>query len=673
MATSNLPRIELTRGDVDAFERSAEKEWLVTNGIGGFASGTAANACTRRYHGLLVAALKPPVERTVMVAKLEAFADYDGRRFSLTSSEYGDGTVDPRGYSHLERFGIEGTLPIWQYVLGDARVQQRVAMVHGENTTVVSFTLERASSPLRLELRPLCTYRDYHSHTHGSGWNLQVDPYSVGCEIRAFDGARPYRLFIDRGSFEAEAGWYWNYRHRAESARGLDDREDLFSPGTFVAELSAGDTVTLTLTAEPETQAGALAVSRERSRQAGLLDAIATSQPQWVQSLALAADQFIVTRTGAGESAKSIIAGYPWFSDWGRDTMIALPGLTLAMGQLDIAADILRTFARFVSEGMLPNRFPDAGEAPEYNTVDATLWYFEAVQQYFEHSGDRALIASLYPILSDIIDWHLRGTRYGIHVDRDGLLFAGESGVQLTWMDAKVGDWVVTPRIGKPVEVNALWYRALLVMKALGSALGDRTAERRFATLASGVAKAFRERYWLPDHGYLADVIDGPGGTDTSLRPNQIFAVSLDGSLLERDRQRAVVDVCARKLWTPMGLRSLATDEAGYIGHYGGGPVERDAAYHQGTVWGWLLGPFALAHYRVYGNAGAARAWLDGIEGHLRQACIGSISEIFSGDEPHRPEGCFAQAWSVAEALRAWIEIQRIEAGNQQLKGEAAS
>jgi len=451
----NSPRIELGRGELDSFESAASREWLVTNGLGGFASGTIAGARTRRYHGLLVAALKPPVERVVLVAKLEASARYDGSAFALGSNEYADGTIDPRGFENLASFALEGLTPVWRWVIGDAVLEQRITMVHGENTTVVSFTLVRASSRLALTLKPLCTYRDYHAQARG-GWSLGVTPLSGGCEIRAFDGAVPYRIVADRGLFNIRPEWYWNFRHRAETARGLDDREDLFVPGELAVELATGDTVTLTLStvssgAEVAHGDRAAPFAREAHRQQKLLEAAPANAPDWIRRLALAADQFIVRRANAGHS---VIAGYPWFSDWGRDTMIALPGLTLATGRFDVAASVLRTFARFVSEGMLPNRFPDAGESPEYNTVDATLWYFHALDQYVASSGDRKLVAELYPTLLEIVDAHLRGTRFRIHADSDGLLYAGTPGVQLTWMDSKIGDWVVTPRHGKAVEIQ---------------------------------------------------------------------------------------------------------------------------------------------------------------------------------------------------------------------------
>jgi predicted glycogen debranching enzyme len=658
MTPMTLPLIELGRAELTGFEASAQREWLVTNGLGGFASGSIGGARTRRYHGLLVAALKPPLERVVLVAKLDATVHYRGDAVALGSNEYADGTVDPRGFERLERFRLEGQTPVWQYVIGDALLEQRVTMVHGESTTLVTFALVRASGPVTLALKPYCTYRDYHGQTRGADWAPRTALLSRGCEIHAFDGARPYRLEIDRGSFGSAPTWHWSFKLRAESARGLVDREDLFVPGQFSAELQVGESVTLRLALGEDAGAPAAAFAAERRRQQHLLEASGTAaEPDWVRRLVLAADQFVVRRGGSA-GGRSIIAGYPWFGDWGRDTMIALPGLALATGRHDVARNVLRTFGQFVSEGMLPNRFPDAGEMPEYNTVDATLWYFHALDEYVAATGDRALVAELYPVLQGILEAHLKGTRYRIHVDADGLLYAGEPGVQLTWMDAKIGDWVVTPRIGKPVEINALWYRALVTMESFAGLQGDGLAQRRYAALAGNALRSFRRRYWSKELGYLADVVDGPGGVaDYSLRPNQILAVSLDASLLEREQARAVVDTCARELWTPVGMRSLARRERGYTGRYAGGPQERDAVYHQGTVWSWLLGPFAIAHWNAYRDADAARAYLTGIAQHLREACIGQVSEIFDGDVPHRPEGCVAQAWSVAEVLRAWRTV----------------
>ena len=657
----------LGRAECGNFDIAANKEWLVTNGLGGYAAGTISGTNTRRYHGLLVAALQPPVGRTVLVAKVDGTATYADKTYPLFANEFADGTIDPHGYRYLESFHLEGLIPVWTYALADARLEQRVWMKHGHNTTYLTFTLTRATAALSLTLTPLCTYRDYHSHHRGS-WSFEAKAIPHGFEICNSHGAQAYRVVADRGKFQLAPEWYWAFKHRLESYRGLDDIEDLLAAGRFTATLRPGQTLTLICSTEPvEPHDGITALKQEQQRQAGLLKQLPADQPDWIQQLSLAADQFIVQRRAeSGEAGQTVIAGYPWFSDWGRDTMIALPGLTLATGRPEVAATILRTFACYVSQGMLPNRFPDAGETPEYNTVDATLWYFQAVYQHWRYTKTLTLGKELYPCLADIIRWHQRGARYNIKVDpEDGLLFAGEPGVQLTWMDARVGDRVVTPRLGKAVEVNALWYNALRIMAELSKRLRQPEAAREYAEQANMVAENFRRRFWFEPGGYLYDVIDGPDGElgpdgrryDASLRPNQIFAVSLPFPLLTDTQAKVVVDTCARHLWTSPGLRTLADHEVAYVGHYGGDQDKRDGAYHQGTVWGWLLGSFATAHYRVYGDGMLARSLLTPVKAHLTDAGFGSISEIFDGDPPHAPRGCFAQAWSVAEILRAWQEI----------------
>ena len=378
-----------------------------------------------------------------------------------------------------------------------------------------------------------------------------------------------------------------------------------------------------------------------------------TVEPPWVQHLVLAADQFVVRRTLPGDiNGRTILAGYPWFSDWGRDTMISLPGLTLITGRHDVAKEILRTFSRFVNQGLLPNRFPDEGEAPEYNTADATLWYFDAIRAYHNATGDDALLRDLYGVLQEIIEWHVSGTRYNIHVDSaDGLLYAGEPGVQLTWMDAKVDNWVVTPRIGKPVEINALWFNALRTMLDFARRLGEPVY--RYEALAEKVRAGFA-RFWNEAAGYCYDVIEGPHGDDASLRPNQLLAVALTHTPLDARQQRAVLDACARQLLTPHGLRSLTPDDPAFVGRYAGNQGERDAAYHQGTAWSWLMGPFVRAHLRVFRDPALARSYLTPLIQHLADHGLGSISEIFDGDAPFTPRGCIAQAWAVAELLWAW-------------------
>jgi predicted glycogen debranching enzyme len=658
---------------------AAQREWLVTNGLGGYAAGSVAGMTTRRYHGLLVAALRPPLERTVMVAKVDATVAYQGQRYSLGSNEYADGTVHPGGYLHLESFQLQGQVPVWRWRVGDALIEQRVWMAHGQNTSYLSYTLLRASAEVELALTPLCTYRDYHWQLRGER-NIGVDVVARGVVVQSHDGARSYRLLAEHGDCSPGMTWHWNLRHRAESERGLDDLEDLFCPARFCCVLAQGESTALIMTAEETEPLPAVdSLTAQRVREAALLarasqpvpsaECVAASRAQ----LVLAADQFIVERRDeAGRIlGATVIAGYPWFSDWGRDTMIALPGLALATGRPEIAQRVLRTFAHFVSQGMLPNRFPDGGEAPEYNTVDATLWFVVAVEETLRRHPDRMLLEMLYPVLVDIIHWHRRGTRYGIRVDaQDGLLLSGEPGVQLTWMDAKIGDWVVTPRTGKAVEINALWFNALSALRDFSLQLQMPELAQGYAAAADRVRESFCQRFWYEDGSYLYDVIDAPqggvavdgAGRDASVRPNQLFAVSLRHPLLSGAQARAVVDRCARDLWTPVGLRSLSPHDSRYVGTYGGGPAERDAAYHQGTVWSWLTGAFVTAHYRVYGNAALARSYLADSLPHLRDACVGQVSEIFDGDLPHRPRGCFAQAWGVAETLRAWSYIDECEA-----------
>ncbi|MGH2591910.1 MAG: amylo-alpha-1,6-glucosidase, partial [Anaerolineae bacterium] len=602
--------LDFGRGVCGDLAISGGKEWLVTNGIGGFASGTIAGPLTRRYHGLLIAALHPPLGRTLLATKLDETATYLGRDYPLFANRWADGSVNPAGYQHIERFHLEGTTPVWTFACADALLEKRIWMQQGANTTYVLYHLRRGSAPLALTVKAIVNYRDYHSATRG-GWQMQIEPVAYGLRITAFDGSTPFYLISDRAEAEPRHEWYSNFFLSVEAYRGLGATEDHLYAGDFRASLQPGESLTLVVSAEDDPNpVGATAYAERQRHEQALLDATHLHShspalpPDWAQRLTLAADQFIVDRPTRDEpDGRTIIAGYPWFGDWGRDTMISLPGLTLATGRPDVARSILRTFANFVDRGMLPNRFPDEGETPEYNTVDATLWYFEAIRAYHAHTGDDDLVRELFPTLMDIIDWHQRGTRYNIHADpNDGLLYAGEAGVQLTWMDAKVGDWVVTPRIGKPVEINALWYNALRVMDDFTQIVGDvvsATGVASYKQLADRVQSSFN-RFWYADGGYCYDVIDGPGGDDAALRPNQLFAVSLPHTPLDADQQRAVVDVCARHLLTSHGLRSLAPDDPAYIGHYGGDQRQRDGAYHQGSVWGWLIGPFVSANLRVY-------------------------------------------------------------------------
>jgi len=629
---------------------ATEREWLVTNGIGGYGCGTLGGVLTRRYHGLLVAALNPPLGRVLLLSKFDEIVSYDTNVYALYANQWTKEKLDTPGFSYLERFYREGTTPVWTYACADALLEKRVWMEQGPNTTYVSYRLRRGSAPIALTVKALVNYRDHHANTRAGDWQMHVERVAQGLMITPVEGARPFYVLSDRADANPQHEWYRNYFLAVEAERGQDAVGDHLHAGTFSATLEPEQTLTLVASTEaaPDLD-GHAAYARHYAAES----ARSVKAPEPIQPLILAAEQFLVRRPLPNDpNGRSIIAGYPWFGDWGRDTMISLPGLTLTTGQPDIARYILQTFAQFIDQGMLPNRFPDAGAKPEYNTVDATLWYFEAIRAYFAATGDDRLLVTLFPALQDIVSWHVKGTRYGIHVDpADGLLNAGEPGVQLTWMDVKIGDWVVTPRIGKAVEINALWHNALRVTATVARYLGE--PDQLYVDMANQVQASY-SRFWNPATGYCFDVLDGPNGDDPRLRPNQLFAISLPHLLLTDRQARAVVDVCARRLLTSHGLRSLAPDDPDYAGTYSGDQKQRDSIYHQGTVWAWLIGPFVSAHLRVYHDPAAARSYLLPLIHHLSEHSVGTLSEIFDGDPPFNPRGCFAQAWSVAEVLRAW-------------------
>ena len=646
-----------------------EREWLVTNGIGGFASGTIATSMTRRYHGLLVAALQPPLGRTHLAAALDEIAHYGGASYELATHRWTSGAISPQGHIYLESFRLEGTTPVWTFALADALLEKRVWMAQGKNTTFIEYTLVRGSSSLDLECKALVNYRDFHATTRAGDWCMKIVPVEHGVMILAFDGATPFYLRSTNASCESRHEWYHDLFLPFEKARGLDDHEDHLFAAAFRRTLNVDESVCIVATTEPDNALDPASSRAEHARhQADLLASwqkqspeAAENPPAWLPQLVLAADQFIVQRALPSEpDGHSIIAGYHWFGDWGRDTMVSLPGLTLTTGRPEIAQKILCAFAQFVVGGMIPNNFADASGKPDYNTADGTLWYFEAIRQYFAATQDTATLQKLYSVLSGIIDAHVAGTRYNIHVDpADGLLFAGSPGVQLTWMDAKVGDWVVTPRIGKPVEINALWINGLEAMAFFARSL--KQPPETFESLSVRAKNSF-QKFWNAPRNCCFDVLDAPAvgksaNNDSSLRPNQLFAVSLPVSPLNRDQQKAVVDICAQQLLTSHGLRSLAPGEPGYRPHYSGDPRSRDSAYHQGTVWGWLLGPFALAHFRVYNDRAAALRFLDPLGLHITAYGLGTLPEIFEASPPHTARGAIAQAWTVAELLRAWHEL----------------
>lgn len=588
------------------FARSSKLEWLETNGTGAFAMGTVAGVNTRRYHALLVASLRPPVERHVLLSRLEEEVAAGGQTYALGACQY-PGAVNPRGFEWIEEFRTD-PCATWRYAPGDVSIEKQVYLIEGRQAVVIRYRSDRA---VTLRVRPFLAYRDYHSLAHA-----QPDPYR----------GLPRLHFQHSGRFEEDGRWYYNIEYLAELERGLDFREDLYTPGVITLELKPGEWTPVCAS----------------------LDERGPTEPT------PRADPFVVRRA---DGKPTIIAGYPWFTDWGRDTMISLPGLLISSGRLEEARAVLEMFLEHMSQGVIPNRFPDAGETPEYNTADATLWMFQVVSLWLKAGGDRTFLSkTFYPTAKKIVDWHRRGTWYGIGVDhQDHLLRAGTAGTQLTWMDAKVGDWVVTPRHGKPVEINALWHGALSLMAKWGSELAD-PMTTEFQAEARAVRDSFRARFWNAERNCLYDVLADEGPVK-KLRPNQIFAVSLPYGLLERDRQQAVVRIVQQELLTPVGLRTLEPGDPDYWPRYEGSPVERDGAYHQGTVWPWLLGPFIDAYLAAFGATETTLNYCRGLIELLetessKGGCLGSIAEVYDGDEPRRAGGCPAQAWSVAEIKR---------------------
>jgi len=649
------------------FEAASRREWLETNGVGGWAGSTVSGAHSRRYHGLLVAAIDPPVGRMVLLSQLAETVEIDGARHELGCNRY-PGVVHPRGFEYLERFE-RGLFPIFTYKVDGILLRRTVAAIHGHNTVVIQYDAEAAPGEAEpgafiLSLRPFVAGRDYHHLIKANG-DIQQDAVLDEGVLRlpSYSGVPDVQLHLPvTAAFTAAPEWYYDFDYDREFYRGLDYREDLFTHGIVELAMRAGDQVCLVATIEAGAMDGQALLAAEGARRKSLLADVPdpSRHGHLSRHLHLAADQFLVRR---GDDLRTIIAGYHWFTDWGRDTMIALPGLALATGRHDDARRILQAFAGAVSEGMLLNRFGDEGVA-DYNTVDATLWFFVATHQYLAATGDEDFVAELMPVLSDILSWHQRGTRHGIQVDDDGLLMAGEVGQQLTWMDAKVDGWVVTPRRGKPVEIQALWYNALRIYATLAQFFSAPAARSDAVARAQQVRSRFGEVFWNQAEGCLYDVVDVDGvagAQDPSVRPNQLFALSLPFALVEGDQARSILEVARQQLATPRGLRSLSPKDPSYCGHYGGSPLARDGAYHQGTVWGWLIGPYLTAWVRHGGAEGQvlARNAIDGFAEHLQYGCIGTIAEVFDGDAPHEPRGTVAQAWSVAELLRVLHELDQ--------------
>ncbi len=633
------------------FQSASSREWLETNGIGGFASSTVSGANTRRYHGLLTAATKPPLGRVTMLSKFEETLRINDKTFELSANQYPN-AIYPNGYRYLKNFRL-APFPVWTFEIEGIEIEKKIFMTYGENTTIVQYKSKVQSlvSNVQLELKPLLSFCDYHHLQHeNADFNLNYEVGDGFITVRPYAEMPPLYFAHNAQAVENTGIWYQNFEYAIERERGFDFREDLFQP--FGLKFDLSENAIIIASTEKQTVSEAQDFERNEIKRRENLIKDANAEDNFTKQLVLAADQFVVSR-GAG---KTIIAGYHWFSDWGRDTMIALNGLTLTTNRAEIAKSILLEFSQHISEGMLPNRFPDAGEIPEYNTVDATLWYFEAVRAYVEKTNDYDFVREhLYEKLVNIIHWHTYGTRFQIKVDSDGLLYSGERGVQLTWMDAKIGDYVVTPRTGKAVEIQALWYNALCIMAEFAEKFDDEKDRQIYAVMAVEAKKSFNLIFWNEREECLFDVIDGEE-KDASVRPNQIFAVSLKNSIIDADKAKKIVEKVEAELLTPLGLRSLSPKDKDYRPIYIGSPFERDSAYHQGTVWGWLIGAYVDAYRKVNPTESQTEnrvnEILEGFKNYLTEAGIGQISEIFDADAPFKSRGCIAQAWSVAEVLR---------------------
>ena len=651
-------------GDPEASTRLA---WLITNGIGGYASGTVSGALTRRHHGLLFAALEPPLGCTLLLAKLSETLEVDGASHELDTNCWTSGDVHPRGHVHLESFRIEDTIPAWTWAIGDTRLEKRVWMEHGENTTYVQYRLAAARGAVRLSLQAVVNHRDAREILAHGEWEARVEPATGGLRIEAYDGATPLWLLAPGATLRPHTSWYRGYALAREAELGLASREDHLCVGDLHVRLAPGEVFTVVASTRRDAGTGVAsplalvsALARRRAHERSLAESWKTAQPSvartapaWVRRLVLAADDFVVERSSPSDpNGRTVIAGYPWFGDRGRDAMASLPGLLVAAGRPEIAKAVLATFARHVDGGMLPGYFPDQGEHPEYDSVDSALWFFQAVRAYHEATGDDRFLAEVYPVLEDVGAWNERGTRFGIVVDPDdGLLAAGEDGTALTWMNARAGDRALTPRVGKPVEVNALWYNALTTLAGFAKRL--KRASESYESLARRVERGVA-RFWNPETGCLYDVLDGPAGNDAAIRPNQILAVSLPDSPLSPSQRRSVIDVCGRMLLTSHGLRTLAPPSPAYRGRHLGDPAARAGAQHQGTAAVWLLPHFAIAHERVHGRREEALALLEPLASLIRSHGLGMLPELADGDAPHAPRGALAHAWAVGEALRAY-------------------
>ncbi|WP_292466448.1 amylo-alpha-1,6-glucosidase [Methanolobus sp.] len=636
------------------------KEWIITNGLGGYASSTVIGANTRKYHGLLIASLNPPVERKVLLSSLDEELILGKDIYKLAVHKYPD-IVYPNGNEFLEKFNTE-PYPAFIYNAGGMNIKKQVLMIHGENTTIMKYEISNPSGKKGVfRLLPLVNNRSIHHVSSANRLFFIQEASAKGTVLSSLGTSFRINSNIP---YEADEHWYHNFEYEVELSRGYPYREDNFNPGYFDLKIDGTDnSCFLIASTEPEKKWDMQKVdelfANEEKRKKELVDGklIDENEDIFFQKLLIAGDSFIVNRRST--SSKSIIAGYHWFGDWGRDTMISLPGLTLVTGRFSDARSILSTFAASCKDGLIPNNFPEnASHSPLYNTVDASLWFVHAVGRYLDYTGDVEFTEKLWPTVENILDNYRTDTSFSIRMDDDGLI---EHAGQLTWMDAKIGDWEITPRSGKTCEINALWYNALMQASKIGEHLGMDTS--MFLEIAGLTKESYREKFWNKENDCIYDCISGSAEEhwkDASIRPNQIFAVSLPNTMLSHEMEKSIVDVVTKELLTPYGLRTLSPLDSKYKGKYEGNTETRDSAYHNGTVWPWLLGPYITAYRKVYqdipGLKDNLKTFLNGIKEHIDEAGIGSISEVFDGDKPHNPGGCVSQAWSVAEITRSYIE-----------------
>lgn len=634
-------------------------EWIETNGLGGWASGTVSGTNTRRYHGLLIAATNPPVGRVALVSKLVETIFSEKGVFELDSNNF-NGVIHPLGFQYLVNFKKD-LFPEFLYQIGDTLLKKTVMMVNGQNTTIIKYEVLKGDTPINLKLKPFVSDRDYHwlgkaNYDISYGYNFE----NGNLRLKPYENLPEIFIQVPNSNFHYSPDWYFNYNYQIEQDRVQDSKEDLFTYGDFFTKLKKGDKLHVIISTEnPEGKSAETLVEEEIKRKKSLLKGI-EQKDYFLQTLLLAADQFVVKR---GKDLNTIIAGYHWFADWGRDTMISLPGLCLETGRFEDAKKIILAFAKVIDKGMIPNRFPDHGEEPEYNNVDGTLWYFIAIYQYVLKTNDWDFIKNeLFDKLEDIVEWHIKGTRFGIKLDEDGLLMAGELGSQLTWMDAKVGNWVVTPRIGKPVEISALWYNAIRIMEIFSNQFKNKALAEKYNAMAEKTSKSFAKSFIDKDTNTLFDFINETS-QNQEFRPNQVFVLSLPFELVDNKVAKNILKLIEENLLTSRGLRSLSPLEVDYKPFYVGDQWSRDGAYHQGTIWSWLVGPYLIAKMKIQGKTALPKVkkWFIDFEPHFKEAGVGQISEIFDATYPFAPKGCIAQAWGVAEILRAYLFYKNME------------